>query len=193
MPSNHLILCHPLLLLPSIVPSIRVFWNESVFHIKWPKYWSFSFSISPSKEYSGLISFRMDWSSPTPQFKSINSSVLSFHYRPTLTSIHDYCKKTQYSLDGLCRKVMSLLLSMLSKMVITFHPRSKSLLISWPQSPSTVILEPPKKVCHCFHRFPIYLPWSDRTGCHNLSLWMLSLKPIFSVSSFTFIKRLFSS
>ena len=92
MPSNHLILCCPLLLLPSIFPRIRVFANESVIHIQ--SIGSFSFNISPSNEHSGLISFRMDWleSSPTPQFKSINSSVLSFHYSPTLTSIHDYWK-----------------------------------------------------------------------------------------------------
>ena len=99
MPSNHLILCHPLFLLPSIFPSIRAFANESTLRMRWPKYWSFSFSISPFNEYSGLISFRMDcWislqsrdsreSSPTPQFKSINSSALSFLYSPTLTSIH---------------------------------------------------------------------------------------------------------
>ena len=107
MPSNHLILCCPLLLLPSIIPRIRVFSKESVLHIMWPKYWSFSFSISPSNEYSGLISFRMDWldppsprdsqeSSPTPQFKSINSSTLSFLYGPVLTSIHDYWKKQSF-------------------------------------------------------------------------------------------------
>ena len=107
MPSNHLILCCPLLLLPSIFPSIRVFSNESVLHIRWPKYWSFSFNISPSSEYSGLISFRIDWfdpcspsdsqeSSPTPQFKSINSSVLSFLNGPTLTSIHDYWKSHSF-------------------------------------------------------------------------------------------------
>ena len=101
IPSNHLILCRPLLLLPSIFPSIRVFSNESVLRIRWPWYWSFSFSISTFNEYSGLISFRMDWlnllavrdsqeSSPTPQFKSINSSALSFLYSPTFTSIHDY-------------------------------------------------------------------------------------------------------
>ena len=101
MPSNHLILCHPLLFLPSIFSRIRVFSNKSVLRIRWPKYWSFSFSISPSNEYSGLISFRMDWldlpaaqgileSSPAPQFKSINSLVLSFLYSPILTSIHDY-------------------------------------------------------------------------------------------------------
>ena len=108
MPSNHLILCRPLLLLTSIFPSIRVFSNESALRIRWPKYWSFSFSISPSKEHPGLISFRMDWldllavqgtleSSPTPQFKSINSSALSFLHNPTLTSIHDHWKN--HSLD----------------------------------------------------------------------------------------------
>jgi len=104
MPSNHLILYHPLLLLPSIFPSIRVFSNESVLHIRWPKYWSFSFSISPSNEYSGLIFLRMDWldllavqgSSPTPQFKSTNSSALSFLYSPTLTPIHDYWKNQTF-------------------------------------------------------------------------------------------------
>ena len=108
MPSNHLILSRPLLLLPSIFPSIRVFSNESVLHIRWPKYWSFSFSISPSNEHPGLISFRMDWldllavqgtlkSSPTTQFKTINSSMFSFLYSPTLASIHDYWKN--HSLD----------------------------------------------------------------------------------------------
>ena len=102
MQYNHFILCHPLLLLPSIFPRIRVFLNESALRTTWPKYWSFSFNISPSNEHSGLISFRMDWldllavqgslkeSSPTPQFKSINSSALSFLYSPTFTSIHDY-------------------------------------------------------------------------------------------------------
>ena len=108
MPSNHLIICRPLLLLHSIFSSIRVFSNESVLRIRWPKYRNFRFNISPSSEYSGLISFRMDWldlladpgtlkSSPTPQFKSINSSALSFLYSPTLTSIHDYWKNN--SLD----------------------------------------------------------------------------------------------
>ena len=108
MPSNHLILCHLLLLLPPIFPNIRIFSNESVLHIRWPKYWSFSFKFSPSNEHPGLISFRKDWldllavqgtleSSPTPQFKSINFSVLSFLYSPTLTSIHDHWKN--HSLD----------------------------------------------------------------------------------------------
>ena len=109
MLSNHLILCRPLLLLPSILPSIRVFSNESALRIRWPKDWSFSFSISPSNEYSGLTSFRMDWlegspcsprdsqeSSPTPQIKSINSLMLSFLYSPTLTSMHDYWKNHSF-------------------------------------------------------------------------------------------------
>ena len=105
MPSSHLILSHPLLLLPPIPPSIKVFSNESILRMRWPKYWSFSFSIIPSKEIPGLISFRMDWldllaiqgSSPTPQFKSINNSVLSLLHSPTLTSIHDHRKN--HSLD----------------------------------------------------------------------------------------------
>ena len=107
MPSNHLILCHPLLFLPSVFPTIRVFSNESVLPIRWPKYWTFSFSSSPSNEQSGLISFRMDWfgspcsprdsqESSTPQFKSINSLMLSFLYGPTLTSVHDYWKKHSF-------------------------------------------------------------------------------------------------
>ena len=113
MPSNHLILCRLLLLLPSIFSSIRFFCNESTLHIRWPKYWSFSFSISPSSEYSGLISFRIDWfdllavqgtqeSSPTVQLKSINSSVFSFLYGPTLTSIHDYWKNHSFDCSDLC-------------------------------------------------------------------------------------------
>ena len=114
MPSNHLILCRPLLLPPSIFPSIRVFSSELVLQIRWPKYWSFSFSISPSNEYSGLISFRIDWfdpcsprdsqeSSPTPQFKSISSSVLSLLYGPILTSIHDYRKNHSFDYMNLCQ------------------------------------------------------------------------------------------
>ena len=155
MPSNHLILCCPLLLLPSVFPSIRVFSNESALCIRWPKYWSFFFNNSPSNEHSELISFRMDWldllavpgtqeSSPTPQFKSINSSLLSFLYSPTFTSIHDHWKNIALTRRTFVDKVMSLLFNMLSRLVITFFPRSKHLLISWLQSPSSVILEPPK-------------------------------------------------
>ena len=160
MPFNRLILCHSLFLSPSMFPSIRVFSNESALRIRWPEYWSFSFKISPSNENPGLISFRMDWldllafprdsqeSSPTPQFKSINSSALSFLYSPTLTSIHDRWKN--HSFDYMVKpyfvsKVMSLLFNMLSRLVITFLPRSKRLLTSWLQSPSAVILESPPK------------------------------------------------
>ena len=141
MPSNHLILCCPLLLLPSIFSSIRDFSNESVLCRRWPKRWSFSFSISPSNEYSELISFRMDCldllavqgtqeSSPASQFKSINSLVLSFLNSPILTSIHDYWKNRSFDWRDLVGKVMSLLLNNLSRSVITFLPRSKHLLTS---------------------------------------------------------------
>ena len=108
MPSSHLILCHPLLLLPPIPPTIRVSSNESTLHMRWPKYWNFIFSISPSNEHPGLISFRMDWldllavqgSSPTPQCKSISFSALSFLHSPTLTSIYDHWKNHSLALDG---------------------------------------------------------------------------------------------
>ena len=139
MPSTHLVLCCPPLL-PSVFPSIRVFSNELALHIishhiRWPKYWSFSFSISPSNEYSVLISFRMDWfdlravqgtlkSSPTPQFKSINSLVLSFLYSPTLTYIHDYWKTIALTKWTFVGKVMSLLFNILSRLCIAFLPRS---------------------------------------------------------------------
>ena len=116
MPSNHLILCRPLLLMPSIFTSIRVFSNKLALRIRWPKYWSFSFSISPSNEYSGLISFRIDWfdllaiqgtlqeSSPTPQLKSISSSTLCLLYGPALTSIHDYWKNHSFDYTDLCQQ-----------------------------------------------------------------------------------------
>ena len=151
MPSNRLIFCHPLFLLPSIFPSIRVFANESVLHIRWPEYWCFSFSISPSNEYSGLIFFRIDWldllagqgtheSSPAPQFKNINSLALSLLYGPTLTSILPMVTRKTIVLtrQTFVGKLMSLLFNMLSRLVIAFLPRSKHPLISWLQSPSTV-------------------------------------------------------
>ena len=148
MPSNHLVLCCLFLLVSSIFPSIKVFSNESAHCIWCPKYWSFS--SSPSNEYSGLISFRIDWfdllavqgtqeSSSWPQFESISSLALSLLYDPTLTSIQDYWKNHSFDLVG---KEMSLLFNTLSRFVTTFLPRSKHLLISRLQSPSTVILEP---------------------------------------------------
>ena len=176
MPSNRLILCHPLLLLPSI----RVFFSELVLHIRWPKYWSFSFSNSPANEYSGLISFRTDWfyllsvqmdsqeSSPAPQFKSFSSLMLSLLYGPTLTSVPDYWKNHSFHYTDLVSKVMSLLFDILSRFVTAFLPRSKRLLISRLQSLSAVILEPKKikfaTVSTFPHQFTMkwwdWMPWS---------------------------------
>ena len=148
MPSNHLILCHPLLLLPSILPSIRVFSNESTLHMRWPKYWSFSFSISPSKEHPGLISFRMDWLDLLAvqgtlksllQHHSSKASILQHSPFFIVQLSHPYMATGKIlALTGrtLVDKVMSLLFNMLSRLVIPFLPRSKRLLISWVQSPS---------------------------------------------------------
>src|SRR5574337_1228093 len=151
-----LILCRPLLLLPPIPPSISLFSNESTLHMRWPKYWSFSFNISPSKEYPGLISFRMDWLDlfavqgtlkSLLQYHSSKASILRHSALFTVQLSHPYMTTgktialTRWTFVG---KVMSLLLNMLSRLVITFLPRSKHLLISWLQSPSAVILEPPK-------------------------------------------------
>ena len=151
MPSNHLILCCPLFLLPPIPPSIRVFSNESTLHIRWPKYWSFSFSIIPSKEHPGLISFRMDWLdlfAVQGTLKSLlqhHSSKASILQRSTFFTVqlsHPYMttgKTIALTRQTFVGKVMSLLFKMLSRLVITFLPRSKHLLISWLQSPSAVI------------------------------------------------------
>jgi len=181
MPSNHLILCRTLLLLPSIFPSIRVFSNESVLRIRWPKDWSFGFSISPSNEYSGLTSFRIDWSdllAVQQTLKSLlqhHSSKASVLHRSAVFIVqlsHPYMttgKTIALTRWTFVSKVLTLRFNMLSRLVISFLRRSKRLLISWLQSPSAVILEPPKiKVFHCFHCFPIYLPWSDGTRCHDL-------------------------
>ena len=156
MPSSHLILCCPLLLLPPIPPNIRVFSNVSTLHMRWPKSWSFSFSIIPSKEHPGLISFRMDWLDLLAvqgtlkslfQHHSSKASILQHSAFFTVQLSHPYMTTgkaialTRWTFVG---KVMSLLFNMLSRLVITFLPRSKRLLISWLQSPSAVILEPPK-------------------------------------------------
>ena len=156
MPSNHLILCHPLLLLSSIFPSFRVFFNESVLCIRWPKYWGFSFSISPSNEHSGLISFRIAWFDlfavqgtlkSLLQHHSSKGSVLQCSVLFMVQLSHPYTatgKTIALTRQTFVNKVMSLLVNMLSRLVIAFLPRSKHLLISWLQSPSAVILEPPK-------------------------------------------------
>ena len=156
MPFSHLILCHPLLLLPPIPPSIKVFSNESTLHMRWPKYWSFSFSISSSNEHPGLISFRMNWLDLLAvqgtlksllQHHSSKATILWHSAFFTVRLSHPYMTTgktmalTRWTFVG---KVTSLLLNMLSRLVITFLPRSKRLLISWLQSPSAVILEPQK-------------------------------------------------
>ena len=166
MPSNHLILCRPLLLLPPIHPSIRVFSNESTLHMRWPKYWTFSFSIIPSKEIPGLISFRMDWLDLLEvqgTLKSLlqhHSSKASILWRSALFTFQlSHLYMTTGKTIALTRrtfvgKVMSLLLNMLSRLVIPFLPRSKCLLISWLQSPSAMILEPKKQSLSLFLLFP---------------------------------------
>ena len=156
MSSNHLILCHPLLLLPSIFPCIRVFSNESVLRIRWPKYWSFSFNISPSNEHPGLISFRMDWLDLLAvqgtlrhllQHHSSKASILQHLAFFTVQLSHPYMTTrktialTRWTFVG---KVVSLLFNMLFRLVIAFLPSSKNLLISWLQLPPAVIWEPQK-------------------------------------------------
>ena len=182
MPSNHLILCRPLLLPPSIFPSIRVFSNESVLRIMWPKYWSFSFSISPSNEYSGLISFRIDWLDllvVQGAFKSLlhhysSKASILWHSAFFIVQLSHPCMTsgktitlTRWAFVG---KVMSLLFNMLSMFVITSFPKEQA---SFNFMAAVTICSdfraPQNKVCHCFQCFPIYLPWSDVTRCHDLS------------------------
>ena len=179
MPSNHLIFCHPLLLLPSIFLSIRVFSKESVLHIRWPKIGaSASASVLPMNiqdwfplGLTGWISLQSKGlSSPTPQFKSINSSALSFLYGPTLTSIHDHWKNHSFDIWTFVGKVMSLLFNMLSRLVIAFLPKEQASFNFMAAITICSDLGAQKnKISHCFHCFPIYLPWSDGTGCHDLS------------------------
>ena len=183
MPFN---LCHPLLFLPSIFPSIRVFSSELAFCIRWPEYWSFSFSIRPSNKYSGLISFRMDWLDLLAvqetlkslfQHHSSKASILQCSPFFMVQLSHPYMttgKTIGLTIWTFVGKVMSLLLNMLSRFVIAFLSRTKCLLILWLQSPSAVILEP-KKVCHWFHCVPIYLPWSDGTRCQDLNFLNVEL------------------
>ena len=205
MPSNHLILC-PLLLLPSIFPSIRVPSNESALHMKRPKHWSFTFNISPSNEHPGLISFRMNWFDLLAvqgtlksllQRHSSKASILRHLAFFIVQLWHPYMTTgkaialTRWTFVG---KVMSLLFNMLSRFVITFLLRCKRLLISWLQSPSAMILEPSKIKSATISTV-------SPSICHEVMgldamifvFWMLNFKPTFSLFSFTFIKRLFSS
>ena len=217
MPSSHLILCCPLLLLPLIPPSIRVFSNESTLCIRWPKYWSFSFSISVAKEHPGLISIRMDWldlltvhgTLKSLQHHSSKVSILCRSAFFTVKLSHPYMttgKTIALTRRTFVGKVISLLLNMLSRLVINFLPRSKHLLISWLQSPFAVILEPQKiKSDNVSTVSPsishevmgpdamIFVFWMLSSKPTFSLFWMLSYKPTFSLFSFTFIKKLFRS
>ena len=169
MPSIHLILCHPLLLLPSVFPRIRVSSNELALRIRWSKYWSFSIRFSPSNEYSGLISFRIDWFDlfaiqgtlkSLLQHHSSKASITqcSVFFIAQLSYLYMTTGKTiVLTIGTFVSKVISFRFNTLSRIVIAFLPGGKRLLISWLQSPSATILEPKKGICHCFHLFPFYL------------------------------------
>ena len=206
MPSSHLIICHPLLLLPPTPPSIRVFSSESTLRMRWPQYWSFSFNISPSNEHPGLISFRMDWLDLLAvqgtlksllQHHSSKASILQCSAFFTVQLSYPYMitgktiASNRWTFVG---KVRSLLFYMLSRLVITFLPRSKHLLTSWLQSPSAMILEPLKIKSDTDSTVSPFIS-HEVMGTDDMILvfWMLSFKPTFSLSSFTFVKRLFSS
>ena len=176
---------------PPVFNLSRVFSNESVLHIRWPKYWSFSLSVSPSSEYSGLISFMIDWFDLLAvqgtlknllQHHNSKASILWCSAFFMVQLSHPYMttgKTIALTIRIFFGKVMSLLFNMLSILVIAFLPRSKHLLISWLQSPSAMILEPKKIVCHCFHCFPIYMSWSDGTRCHDLCFLNVVLNQLF--------------
>ena len=200
--SSHLILCRPLLLLPPIPPSIRVFSNQSALTMRWPKYWSFSFTINPSNEHPGLISFRMLWLDLLAaqgtlksllQHHSSKASILQHSSFFTIQISHP-CMTTG-KIISLTRwtfvdKVMSLLFNMLSRLVVTYLPRSKHLLISWLQSPSAVILEPRKIKSDTVSTVSTSISHEVMgPDAMILVFWMLSFKPTFSLFSFTFIKK----
>ena len=200
-PKFCLILCCPLLLLPSIFPSIRVFSNESALRIRWPKYWSFSFNVSPSNEYSGLISFRMDWFdllAVQGTLKSLlqhHSSKASIIWRSAFFIVHPshpymtIGKTITLTRQTFVGKVMFLLFNMLSRLVITFLPRSKCLLISWLQSPPAVIWEPhllPQKSLPLFPLFPHLFAMKCGTGCHDHCFLHVELEANFFTLLFHF-------
>ena len=206
MPSNYLILCHPLLLLPLIFPSIRLFFKESVLCIRWPKYWSFRFSVSPANEYSGRISLRIDWFDLLAvqgtlksllQYHSSKASVLRHSAFFMFQHSHSYMttgKTIALTRWTFVSKVMSLVFNMLTRLVIDFLPRRKHLLISWLQSPLAVILGPKKIISATVSPFSPSVCY-EVMGPDAMILVFLnvSFKPAFSVSSFTFTKRLSSS
>ena len=197
---NNLILCHSLLLLHSVFPNIQVFSIESALSIRWPNCWSFSFSISPSNEYSGLISCRIDCFdllAVQGTLKSLLQHHIQKHqFYGTQSPLWSYCHICKWLLEipwlWLHGPLMCLLFNTLSRSVIAFLSRSKSLLISWLPSPSAVILKTRKIVCHCFPFSPFYLHEMIGSDAMVLVFWMLNFKPVFSLSSFTLIKKLFS-
>ena len=205
MPPDHLNLYHPLLLLPSIFPSIRVFSNESALHIRWSKYWSFSFSISPSNVYSGLISFRIEWFyllavqvtlKSGLQHRSSKASILSCSAFFMIQLSHSYMttgKIIALIIWIFVNKGMSLLFNTLYRLVIDFLPKSKCLLILWLQSSSTVILEPKKIKSTTASTFPPTISHEVMGPDATIFYWILSFKPAFSLSFFSLIKRLFGS
>ena len=199
MSSNHIILCHPLLLLlPSIFPSIRVFSRESVLCIRWPKYWSFSFSMSPCNEYSGLISFRMDWLDLLAvqwtlksllQHHSSKASILQCSAFFIVQFLHPYMttgKTIALTRRTFVSKVVSLLFNMLSRLVMAFLPRRKLLNFMAAVTICSDFGTQENKVYHCFHCFPIYLPWSDGTRCHNLGFLNVGFQSNFFTLLFHF-------
>ena len=200
MPSNHLILCHPLLLLPSILPSIRVFSNESVLCIRWPKFWSLSFNISPSNEHPGLISFRMDWLDLLAvqgtlksllQYHGSKASILwcSAFFIVQLSHPYITTRKTiALTRWTFADKVMSLPFNMLSRLVIAFLPRSKCLLISWLQSPFAVILEPQKQSLNVSIISPPICHELMGPDAMILVFWMLSFS-IYQMSKWIQLKQ----
>ena len=206
MPSNHLFLCNSLLLLPSIFPSNRIFSSKSVLCIRWPKYWSFSFSISPSDKHSGLISFRIDLLDLLAVQGTLKSLLQHYSSKASILQCSAFFivqRSCPYMTTGetiiltrqtFISKVMSLLFNMLSNLIIAFLPRSRCLLISWLHSPSAMILEP-KKIKSLTVSTVSSSIYDEVMGPHAMILvfWMLSFKPTFSLFSFTFIKRLFSS
>ena len=206
IPSNHLILCHPLLLLPSIFPSIRIFSNESAVRIRRPKYWSFNFNISPYNEHPRLISFRIHWLDLLAVQETLKSLIQHHSSKASILWGSAFCivqlshpymttgKTIALTRQTFVGKVVSLLFNMLSRLAITFLPRSKHILISWLQSPSTVILEPRKiKSATVSAVSPSIFHEVMGPDAIIFVFWMLSFKPTFPLSSFTFIKRLFSS
>ena len=196
MPSNHLILCHPLLL-PSVFSSIRVFSNKLAVCIRWPKYWSFSFSISPSSVSLALISLKIDWfdllsfQGTLKSHHSLKVSVLWHSAFFIVQLSHMYMtpgKTIALTLQAFFGKAMSF--NTLSRFVIAFLPWSSHLLISCLQSPSAILESSEEEICHCFHLFPFYLPWSDGTGCHDLSCFNNGTSNTFTIKIVVVLSKL---